>query len=255
MPRDFRYTSVLLDSGSFATHLAANDSTPQEMPGIERAIMTKFGPARVRYGKCVQAGGCARGELQAYRANQAISNITSGSTTSIVTTGLTANDYDYDLLVCTDDAGGAGAAPEGEVAKISSNSTTTVFLDPDDPFSAAPAVNDDFNVVTYCKTIDSAAGDEVNDLFGVAATALTANYWGWYFFDGICPYALARAATALTADVALIAHTARLDVSSTSADQLLVGVSLGRLAVASDLANDVFAVRLHNLGQARGVTA
>jgi hypothetical protein len=255
MGKDYRYSTTVLDSGSFFTNLTANNATPLETPGIERAVMTAFGPAKVRYGKCVQSGGCARGELQAFRANQTITNATSGSTTTIVTTGLTANDMQYDLALCHDDAGAAGAAPEGECAPIVSNTTTTVYLDTNNPFSAAVAANDDFTVVSFCKCEDAAAGDEVNELFGIAAVAMTANYWGWFFFDGYCSYALVKASTALTADKALIADTARLSISSTSADQLLVGTTLGRVAASNDLAADVFAVKLDNLGHGRGVSA
>ena len=255
MGNDFRYTSVVLDNGSFGTHLAASHATAQETPGIERQIMTKFGPAKVRYGKSTQSGGVTRGELTKYKANATVDNISSGTVTTVVTTGLTANAHDGDLLVCYDDNGGAGAAPEGEVSPIISNSTTTFYLDPDNPFSAAPAANDDFRVVSFSKNADSAAGDEIADLFGVAAVTLAEGYWGWFFFDGICPYALVRASTALTAAKSLIAHTARLDVSSSSDHSLLVGTTLGKLAVASDLANDVCAVKLFNLGAARSVSA
>lgn len=252
---DFRKSPIVLDSGSFYTPLDSNAATPLEMPGIERAIYTPFGPAKVRYGKCTQSGGCSRGELQAYAANATITNFTSGSTTTGVTTGLTVNAYQYDVLLIHDDAGGAGADPEGSCAPITKNSATTIYLDPDNALSAAIAANDDGTVVTFSKTIDSAAGDEVNDLFGIACAALTENYWGWFFFGGYCPYALVKASTALTADKALIADTARVSVSSTSADQLLIGTTLGRVGASNDLASDVFAVKLWNLGQARGVSA
>ena len=255
MGTDFRYTSVVLDNGSFGTDLAANHATAQETPGIERAIMTAYGPSWVRYGKATQSGGVTRGELTKYKANVSIDNITSGSTTTIVTTGLTANAHDGDILVCFDNNDSAGAAPEGEAVPIIKNTTTTVYIDPNNPFSVATAANDDFRVVSFSKNIDSAAGDEIVDLFGIAAATITENYWGWFFFDGICPYALVKAATALTADKALIADTARVSISSTSADQLLIGVALGKLAVGSDLANDVCAVKLYKLGSARSVSA
>lgn len=252
---DFRYTSVVLDNGSFYTDLAANHETAQETPGIERTVMTPFGPSSWRYGKATQSGGVTRGELTKFKANVSIDNITSGTTTTIVTTGLTANAHDGDILVCFDDNGGAGAAPEGEASPIVSNTTTTVYLDPNNPFSAAPAANDDFRVVSFSKNIDSAAGDEIADLFGIAGATITENYWGWFCFDGVCPYALVRASTALTASKALIAHTARLDISSSSDHSVLVGITLGKLAVASDLANDVCAVKLFGLGRARSVSA
>ena len=149
MGTDFRYTSVVLDNGSFFTSLASNSATPLETPGIERKIITPFGPAIVRYGRATQSGGVTRGELTKYKANVTLDNITSGSTTTIVTTGLTANAHDGDVLWCFDNNDSAGAAPEGEVAPIVSNSTTTVYLDPDNPFTVAAAANDDFRVVSF----------------------------------------------------------------------------------------------------------
>lgn len=255
MGNDFRYTSVVLDNGSFYTDLASTSTTPLETPGIEREIMTKLGPARVRYGQATQSGGVTRGELTKYKANVSINNITSGSTTTVVTTGLTANAHDYDILVCFDDDGGAGAAPEGEAVPIIKNTTTTVYIDPDNPFTAAAAANDDFRVVSFSKNIDSAAGDERADLFGIAAATIAADSWGWFFCAGICPYALVKASTALTAAKAIIADVARVTVSSSSGHELIIGQVLGKLAVASDLANDVCAVELLPLGKLYGARA
>lgn len=244
-----------VDTGSFYTDLTSNSATPLEMPGIERAVMTAFGPAKVRYGKCTQGSGCTKGELQAFKANTTVSNISSGSTTTAVTTGLTANAFDYDICIVTDVNASAGASPEGYSSPIIKNTTTTIYLDPNNPLPAALAVNDDLAIVSFCKSIDAAAGDEVNDLYGIAAASLSEGYWGWFFFDGYCPYALVKASTALTADKALIADTARLSVSSTSADQLLIGTTIGRVAFSNDLVDDVVCVKLNNLGHARGVSA
>jgi len=255
MGTDFRYTTVVLDSGSFGTDLAVNHATAQETPGTERAVMTAYGPARVRYGKSTQASGVTRGELVVYKANVTLANILSGSTTTIVTTGMTANAHDGDLLVCTDVNASSGASPEGYCSPIVSNTTTTVYLDPNNPFPAAPAVNDDFSVVSFSKNADAAAGAEVTDCFGIAAASLSEGYWGWFFFDGICPYALVKASTTMTAAKAIIADTARVSMSSTSADQLLLGHTLGKLNGTNDLVDDVMALKLNNLGHARSVSA
>jgi hypothetical protein len=109
--------------------------------------------------------------------------------------------------------------------------------------------------VSFCKTIDSAAGDELNEVYGVAMASLSEGYWGWFQCHGICPYALVQAATTITAEKALIAHTARLSISSTSADQLLLGVTLGQVGATNDLVDDVFPVKLRYLGDGLGVSA
>lgn len=255
MGNDFRYTSVVLDSGSWHTNLASNSSTPLETPGSERKIMTPYGPAKVRYGQCVESGGCARGELQAYKAPVEITNLVSGSTTTAVDAAHTVNAYQYDIANIKDKNASAGASPEGFASPVLSNTATTLYLDPNNPMPVALAINDDVTVLSFCKCENSAAGDEVNHLFGVACTDITESYWGWFFFDGWCPYALVKANTALTADKALIADTARVSISSTSSDELLIGVTFGRLAWQIDVVADVCAVKLWNLGQARGISA
>ena len=254
MANDFRSTSVILDSGSFYTKLDSTSTTPLEMPGIERAVMTAFGPAKVRYGQAT-GGAATRGQLFAYVAPVEITNLVSGSTTTAVDAALTADAYKYDVLVVKDVQASAGASPEGYCAPILSNTTTTIYLDPNNPLPAALAINDDVTIVSFSKAVASAAGMEVNAGFGIAAATIAQNYWGWWFFDGVCPYALYQSATALTADKALIAHTARVSISAASADQLLLGTTLGRLAWQNDTVDDVCAVKLWNLGQGRGVTA
>jgi hypothetical protein len=159
------------------------------------------------------------------------------------------------VFICTDDSGAAGADPEGSCSPIVSNDTTTLYLDPNNPLSAAVANLDDGYIWTFSKCDDAAAGDEVSDLFGIAAASLSEGYWGWFFFDGVCPYALVQASTALTAAKALIAHTARVSVSNSSADQLLIGQTLGKVGFSNDLSSDIACVQLNNLGHARSVSA
>lgn len=76
---------------------------------------------------------------------------TDGSTTTVVDTKLT--DYGDDDLVngtvfITRDAGGAGAAPEGEASRISSNSQATQTITVDTAFSAAVAAGDVFGLAS-----------------------------------------------------------------------------------------------------------
>lgn len=253
---DMEYRKSLrpLAQMAYGTDLTANDSSPQEEPGVERWAMTPFGPAKYRYGQ--NAAGCTRGELLSYVAGISVANLTSGSTTTAVTSGLTANAYQYDVAVVLDVNASAGASPEGHCAPIKSNTTTTIYLDTENPLPAALAVLDDLYVYTFCKTEDAAAGDVNSDLFGVAMATLTATYWGWFQFDGYCPYALVKATTTVTAEDALIADTARLSISSTSDASLFAGCLVQGQAFTNDLVDDVISgVKLWNLGQARQVTA
>ena len=239
---------------SYGTSLTSNDSTPQEEPGCERAALTPYGPARFRY--CKHPAGCVRGALAAYIAGISVANVLSGSTTTAVTTGLTANAYQYDVLIVLDVNASAGASPEGYCAPVKSNSTTVIYLDPENPLPAALAVNDDCYVYTFCKGEAAAAGDVRSDLLGVAMCAVTATYWGWFQFDGYCSYAKVEAATTITAEKALIAGTAALSISSTSNPTLFAGCLVQAQAFTNDLVDDVMSgVKLWKLGEGHQISA
>ena len=137
--------SKLLDGNSglvrgWSTTLDSSDPVAKERVGAVRYTTDeKWGLRGFKYVRFDQSGGMTTGQLASQVANVAIANITAGTTTSITTSGLTANILVGGILVCTDDAGGAGAAPEGEKAIIAANSATVVEIDSDDAFSVAPA--------------------------------------------------------------------------------------------------------------------
>ena len=167
-----------------------------------------------------------------------ITNIDSGAVGSITKAAeFTADELRGDLLICTDDAGGAGAAPEGEGRVITRNTANTCYVQPD--FSAAPAANDDFVIRSQSKVVASAIGDNRAEVAGVVlrSDGIADNYWGWILTMGRCAV-LGKATTAIAADVMLIADTGRVTVSSTSADGVGVGYSLS--ALAADSSSDLF---------------
>ena len=251
---EFRKRLKPLASITSGSDLTANNPSPIDDPGRERWASTPFGPAKYRYG-CSTAG-TTRGYLLAKAAGVSVANILSGSKTTAVTTGLTANLYQYDVLVVTDVNASAGASPEGYSSPIKSNSTTTIYLDPENPLPAVLAVNDDCYIYSFCKTRAAAAGDSTSDLFGIAMASITATYWGWFQYDGYCPYASVKASTALAAEKALIADTNMVSISSTSNASLFIGTLAQAVAFSNDLVDDVVsAVQLWNLGQAWQVTA
>lgn len=256
MAKDLEFRKQLkpLKKLAYGTDLTANDATPQEAPGQEMELWTPYGPAKFRYIK--NTAGTTRGYLLSYVSGVTIANVLSGSTTTAVTTGLTANLYQYDVLCVVDVNASAGASPEGYGSPILSNTATTFYLDPQNPLPAALAVNDDCYVYTFCKTEAAAAGDSVSDVCGVAMTTITATYWGWVQYDGYCAYAAYKAATAMTADKALIADTAKLSVSSTSADELLLGSAPQGFGYSNDIVDDIVCgAILNNLGSGRQVSA
>ena len=215
-------------------------------PGREyyvNAVMAKrrgiFAPSLLLYGGCWFAWVCnrsggtlAQGALTSW-IKTTLTDIDSGAVGSVTKAAtFTANENVGDLLICTDDAGAAGAAPEGEARIITKNTAAILYVQPD--FSAAPAINDDF-VIRSNKNVDaSAIGDTRAEIAGVvvAADGIADNYWGWVATQGRIG-ALGKAGTAIATDTTLIADTGRLTVSSTSDNGLSLGYSLADLKADS----------------------
>ena len=132
-----------------------------------------------------------------------LNSITSATTTSVTQTGagMTANAYKGYLLIDETEAT-AGAAPEGQIGVITSNTTTTVNIDANYPFSVAPSVGAALRIKANSYHANtSAAADTCQYLQGVVVgtSGITTNYYGWVQFDGVCPYACVTGA-AITAN-------------------------------------------------------
>jgi len=212
----------------WSTAITDYTSDMKEYPGILRRVYRPgWGDQIYRYVQNKSDSAFAKGDCVSFVAPVAISNITSGTTISITTSGLTANEYQYDILYCTDDAGGAGAAPEGEFSIILRNTTDTIYIDPDLPFSAAPAANDDFQIITYCHVTDAAGSDTQQEFAGVAVSAIPDNYWGWVQCAGLCDYVSGTATNAQADLSSCILGTKVLAESSSSAVNLLVAITRG----------------------------
>lgn len=243
--------SVGSNQQSYATALNSSNSTPYDRPGIVRWEQHPiYGTRGFQYVSFYQSGGVTAGQLVSYYT-QTITNITSGTTTSITTSGLVADKLVGGLLRCSDDAGGAGAAPEGEIARIVKNTTTVITIDSDDAFSVAPAVNDDFTVILPWATVDSASGDPACNVAGVAMADNDQYGWGWVQFFGITQADAVAAGTALVVNQGVIAGTALVTASSTSAAGLLLGSNVAGLT--SDTVRRKALVRLA-VGAASGLT-
>ena len=219
---------------SWATGLDSSSPTALEKLGAIREDLTsELGLRKFQYVRFDQSGGATADQPTAYRANLAIANIVSGTTTVITTTGLVADSLVGGYLVCTDDAGAAGAAPEGEVGLIVANTATTVTIATSDAFSVAPAANDDFVVVLPFAVEDTAAGDEVGQVSGVSMVDQDQFDFGWVQFVGIhTSVDIVAAGTALPSDESLIAGINLLTDGAGAENELLIGYLMA--AVASD---------------------
>jgi len=169
----------------------------------------------------------AKGDLMSYVAAASIGTVTSGTTTSITSSSMTANDLEWQMVTVADDAGAAGAAPEGESSLVIGNTTTHVELHPDYAFSAAVGASDSVYVVYINGVEDSTADDERGfgqgyiGVAGVAYGAAADNEWFWILQKGWCT---AKNTDALVATYYLIAGEALIqDAGSAGAQELNIG--------------------------------
>jgi hypothetical protein len=213
---------------------ALNESvtTPRYPTGGIGFFQDDFGLRVARYLKNVSGSAQGRGELASRPANVTVTNISSGSTTHIITSGLTANIHVGKILLCTDDAGAAGASPEGEVGIIVANSTTRVDIDSRRPFLTACAVNDDFSIVATYQAVDAADNDLSINVRGVALCDVTDGDFAFYQINGLCPD-VKHTAVAVTAGDALVAAAAAVTTYAAGSDgqELVVGYSPNGMSV------------------------
>ena len=189
---------------------------------------------------CNRSGGTlAQGALAKWQQTT-ITNIDSGAVNSITkAAAFAAGEFVGDLLICTDDAGAAGAAPEGEARFITKNTAAIITVQPD--FSAAPAANDDFIIRTNSKVIASAVGDTRAEIAGVVVNpdGIADDFWGWVLTQGRVG-ALGKAATAITTDKMVIAEVGRLDVSAGGASDHGLGLGYAMTDLKADSVSDIF---------------
>lgn len=185
------------------TALDASSTSPQEELGVVRVDRHPvWGKRAFLYGKFTQS--VALGEPCRYTAPVALT-LTAGTTTSgsvvIASDGL----YNGYFASVFDDAGAAGAAPEGEVARIKKSTTAGVELNPDDALSAALAANDVLHVSAPWSFARTAGGESAALVAGVSMAAQDADDYGWLQFYGIHPQVVSVAAgTALTEGASVI---------------------------------------------------
>lgn len=131
------------------------------------------------------------------------------------------------ILYILDDAGAAGAAPEGEWAIVVKNDADTLFLQPD--LTVAPAVGDTGVLVRANghSTIGAIGATKFTTRGIVMAASLADNYWGWFCRKGFVEAAIVAAGTTVAITTGMIVTTGGLLTnSSTSALSLMVARAL-----------------------------
>lgn len=141
-----------------------------------------------------------------------------------------------------DDAGAAGAAPEGQVRRVTANDATTLTVDA--PFTAAVTTTDTFQLHRPHYVIASADGMVASEVAGVLMATLLDGQYGWVQRRGVHPTALVVAAgTALAAGAAVKAGVGNLIVAADAADNgEIVGHNI--FAVTTDTVLRTAPVRL-----------
>lgn len=229
-----------------------DDATPQASPGTIVFAHDRFGFMIMKY--CYFVNAMAVGELASryggVNGTTVVTNQTGTTTTSVTTTGLTANAHKGAIVYVHDDTGGAGAAPEGEVSVAASNTTTVVTLESDLPLSAALASGDDVTLISTYAVEDSADGDLSITVQGIVlgANGVSASQYGWLLMEG---FRKAKATTnAITTFNPVVAGANLIDAFGSDGQELWVGTSLG--TYATDNVATTLPVRL-NLFTAAGI--
>ena len=206
----------------------SDDLTPRHPVGTISFVNDGYGFRVMEYCRNISGSAIAKGELQKKSGNTAISNILSGSTTTVVTTGLTANTMRGQILYIDDNDDSAGAAPEGESGIIVSNTTTTITIDSGRPFTVAPAVNDEARVVYSSALVDAADGDLSGNVRGVclASGGVTNLQYGWWQRYGYCPDVIHKNSACVDGEP-VVADTAQVGPWGSDAVSLWVGHQVG----------------------------
>lgn len=216
------------------TTLDASDATPKEKKGAIRVTHDEvLGPRWFMYCRFDQSGGAGADNPVAFRGLVSVSATSGGTVSTVNGSGFATGEYTGNgvlaggIIRCLDDAGAAGAAPEGEVGLVAKNSATVITLDPASPFSAATASSDTFRVELPWAVVDTAAGNTAALVAGVSIVTQPQYYWGWVQFAGYHPGVTCVAAgTAITAGKSLIAGTNLVTDGSTSAAELRIGYAV-----------------------------
>ena len=207
---------------AWQTQLDSSSASPLEQLGALRLDWHPiFGHRKFKYVKFTESVGV--GEPVRYQAPVALT-ATAGSTTTVTVAIASVGLYDGYTLSVFDDAGAAGAAPEGQVARIKHNTTTGLEIEAEDAFSVAVAVNDVVHVSAPWAVARTAGGEIASLVAGVATADQAAADYGWVQTSGGYPSALAVAAgTALVEGAAVVAGARLVTELGAGALNLIIG--------------------------------
>jgi len=227
--------AALTQPGDLTKTYTTAELVKQYSPGQYAFVWDKLWGYRIfKLVKNMHGSTLAAGNLVSCVAAASVGTVTAGTTTSVTSSSMTANDMEYQMITVADDAGGAGAAPEGESSLAIGNSTTVINLDPAYAFSAAVGASDSVYVV-YINGVElSASSDERGfghgsiGVQGVLFGAPADNYWCWALQRG---WVIAKNTDALVATQNIRAGTGLIQDASDGGQQLEIGqISVSQFA-------------------------
>jgi hypothetical protein len=217
---------------------ALSDSTTTDVEGIGQTRIESdpvLGDRHYRWVRNGSGGSLAVNSLAGIELGLAA--VTAGANTDATkivrgSSVWVANAYNGYWVRVLDDAGAAGAAPEGEVAKIANNSTTILTLTA--ALSAAVTTTDTFQIFRPWHIIAAADAMVASEVAGVLMGTIADGSYGWVQFRGFNLNALVVAAgTTLAAGAGLKAGVGVLIAAADNADNgEVVGTSI--FAVTTD---------------------
>lgn len=190
--------------------LNSDDGVPHARPGTYGFMVDSFGIRLFRYGQNRSGAAIDQGALVSRVGNNAgvtaLTSVTGGTTTTINTSGLTANRHVGSIAHVTNNASGAGQAPEGESSIVTANTATLVVVDPRMPFSAAIENGDGVSLIGSWN-VELAADDDLSwVVFGVCMPmgGIASDNFGWFQSWGMCPGTV-KTAAAIAAQAEVVA--------------------------------------------------
>jgi len=189
----------------FKSKLTDFSTTDDEGLGTEREEFDNIlGLRRYRWIRNVKGSAFAAGESTSWEKRMAapvsVTAVNAGdpplSTTSIsvAPATFTARTLAGLYFRVHNDAGGAGAAPEGEVHRIKTNTAQTITLPDDDPLTTSIGAADTFVIFRPWYVIASADADTRPEWAGVSMSAIPDQSYGWIQCAGIHTQVLVVAA-------------------------------------------------------------
>lgn len=216
------------------------------MPGAIRKHQATIGAGPYRnvecHGECVFRWGVNRSgapilanTIARYYANQAVTASGNGTVSTFVDAGqFTEHEEVGNKLYILDDAGAAGAAPEGQWGVIVANTANILTVQPD--FTVATGTGDTGIIVSDGKLDLLGGAIERRETFGVALVDVADDYWAWWLCFGEVTVQVV-AGTAITGAIGLIgAAGGLLDDSSTSGQDIMLARS--DVNCSADIASD-----------------